>query len=184
MKKKPVITKPTPGEVPGLIDRAAVLEHEIETRSAELKIIKARLELYAMDQQAEPLQQEDREGRRVALDGHKHRAKVIVSSDLLISGFRDKSETHQKLLGILEQDAETSDVTGEDLLAKFFSAPSKWESRFDDGHKFRQAAAEWLSSKTAPEFIAACRSVNKAGIPKNTTRVVFEADAATEEVKP
>jgi hypothetical protein len=177
MKRKADIIKPTPAEVPGLVDRAAILEQEIEIRSSELKLIKSRLELYAMDQHAQPLQQEDREGRRVALPGRTHQAKVVFSSDLLISGFRDKSETHQKLLAILEQDAAV-DVTAEDLLAKFYSAPSKWETRFDDGHKFRQAAAELLDRHTAPEFIAACRSVSKGGIPKNTTRVVFE------EVKP
>lgn len=174
MKPKANITLPTPEEIPALVDRAAVLESEIAVRSAELKLIKARLELAALNEHAEPLKNAEREGRKVSLPGKSHRATVIVSSDSLITGFRDKSETHAKLIDILERDAEASDVAAADLLAKFFSPPSKWESRFDDGHKFRQAAAEWLSAKIAPEFIAACRSTNKAGIPKNTIKVEFE----------
>jgi len=181
-KNKADITCPTPEEIPDLVDRAAVLESEIAVRSAELKTIKARLELAALNEHAEPLKNAEREGRKVSLPGTRHRATVIVSSDSLIAGFRDKSETHAKLIEILEHDAEASDVTAAELLGKFFAPPSKWESRFDDGHKFRQAAAEWLSTKTAPKFIAACRSTNKAGIPKNTIKMEFEAQTQTEGV--
>ena len=133
-KKLPPIICPTPEEIPGLVTRAAVLDAEISERSAELKAIKQRLSLAALQEPAAPLHNEEREGRRVTLKGTGYSARVTISSDSLISGFRDKSEVHATLLCLLERDAEGSDMTPADLLSRFFAAPSKWETRFEDGH--------------------------------------------------
>lgn len=166
---------PTPEEIPALVDRAAVLEAEIKLRQQELDVINARLKLASLASKAtEPLKDEHREGRRLTLPGRAFRADVVISSDALIGSFRDGSEKHRQLLNILGGElGAPGEEQASERLTKFFDKPSKWESLFTDGLKFRARAAELLPPRMAAEFVAACRQTDRNGIVKNTVAISF-----------
>lgn len=177
-RRKPNVTCPTPEEVPALVDRAAVLEAEIKTRKTELDLIKAKLELAALNETGEPLAEAEREGRRAVLPGTAYRSNVTITSDSIIGGVREGTPKFFELLRLLG--GETSPSQARETLGIFFAPPTLWENRFDDGLAFRRRAGEQLGNK-APAFIAACRVVNKDGIPRNTISIAFEK---AEEVEP
>jgi hypothetical protein len=159
---------PTPEiseELALLIDRAVVLEREIDERQKELKTIKAKIEAFALTQPAEVLADNNREGRKVIMRGRTHQAQVVMESDLLIASFRDQSSTHQLLLGICDGDEAKLEV--------FFSKPDKWDTKYKDGHAFRKAAAAHLTPAQSAKFVAACRQVVKGGVTKSRSTVTF-----------
>lgn len=170
--KTKAIVLPTAEEVPALTDRLVVVNEEIAVLTDERKLIQARLEAYALTQQTEPLKDGNREGRRVPLAGHRYRLPVVFTSDLLIGSFKDGSPKHNELRRILSGEIvpTAADMRAADeKLALFFDPPATWEGRYDDGMKFRAAAAEHLSEEIAPKFIAACTATDKHGIKKSKT---------------
>jgi len=179
MKKTTDIIPPTAEEVPVLTDRLAEIDIELGKLTEEKKLIQARLEIWALAQQHEPLKDEKREGRKVSLVGARHKATVVFSSDLIIGSFKQDSPKHKELLRVLGPLTHESNVSATTLLEKFFSPPDTFENRFKDGQKFRTAAAEWLHEEVAPKFIAACRAVDKFGIAKSKT--AFEVQPQTAE---
>lgn len=160
--KKELVLLPAESELAALTARGALLEAEIEQRREELADIKARLEAYALahPEQHVPLEDAAREGRRVLLPG----GVVRLESDVLIASFEDGGDKHAQLRGILH-DAPR--------LKLFFDPPSCWTRRTADGNKFRARVRDELAPSTAAAFIAACRAVDRAGLPKSRTVIEF-----------
>lgn len=162
------ITAATEAEIPDLVDRLKEINGQIEELTREKKEIEIRLSKAAQAMPHEPLKDESREGRRVMMPGRKWRIPVVFTSDSLIKSFQDKSAKHKELEAI----------AGEHL-GDFFKSPSKWETRFEDGQRFRKEASERLGDK-APAFIVACRAVDKEGIAKSSTVIgINEAEEVT-----
>ncbi len=178
------ITTPLPDEVPALVDRQAYLDAEISKMETELEVIKYKLTLYALAQpKAERLKDgENRDGRRVRIPGTQgHTCHVTITSDKLIASFKHESPKHKELLEILQQDAQASDVSAADLLNKYFSPPDTWNNRHKHGADFRRAASEYLTEDTAAAFVAACRQVDRHGVPKNSISIEVKADGEEAE---
>lgn len=184
MKKTTNIIPPKAEEVPVLTDRLVEIDIELGKLTSEKKQIQERLELWALAQAHEPLKDEKREGRKVSLEGARHKATVVFSSDLLIGSFKKDGTKHKELLRLLGPLTHESNVSATTLLEKFFSPPDTYENRFKDGQRFRTAAAEWLPAEVAPKFIAACRAVDKFGIAKSKTAFEVEARTAEEAAQP
>ena len=162
------ITAATEAEIPDLVDRLKEINGQIEDLVREKKEIEIRLSKAAQAMPHEPLKDTQREGRRVSLSGRKWRIPVVFTSDSLIKSFQHNSAKHNELAAI----------AGEHL-GHFFKAPSKWETRFEDGQRFRKEASERLGDK-APAFIVACRAVDKEGIAKSSTVIgINEAEEVT-----
>jgi len=176
------IATPAEHEVPGLIDRAKVIKQELAALTEELKLVEAKLAKYAQTQEHEDLKDKEREGKQVVLRSARWALPVRFTSDELIGSFADKSPKHWELMDILakEPGCELHHAPREELLKRFFNPPSKWERKFEDGQKFRAAVGEWLSKEGAPKFIAACRQVDKHGIPKSKTVVALDDATAVE----
>ena len=177
MSKPKSIILPTEAEVPGLTDRLVEIDREIKKLTLEKKDIEARLDAYALKQPQEPLKDETREGRQVRLPGRRYTLPIIYTSDLMIGSFREGSEKHHELLAILSEVSEAGGPHAGRLIKLFFDEPSKWESRYEDGKKFRAKAAELLPKDVAPKFIAACTQTDKHGVKKSNT--AFDYKAAT-----
>lgn len=179
-KEKEAVAVPTEAEIPALCDRLAEIKKLQASLKEEAAGIEARLEAYGLAQpeQHAPLTEEKREGRRVVLRGVRSAVRVVFSSDLLVGSFRDNSPKHSALLGVLAK--VDGDKTPDELLKLFFEAPCKWENRFSDGQRFRQAAAEWLGD-VAPAFLVECRQADKYGVAKNKTTV--EVDGKEEAAR-
>jgi seryl-tRNA synthetase len=162
------LTAATEDEIPDLVDRLKEINGQIEDLTREKKEIEIRLSKAAQAMPHEPLKDTKREGRRVSLSGRKWRIPVVFTSDSLIKSFQDKSAKHRELEAI----------AGEHL-GHFFKSPAKWETRFEDGQRFRKEASEMLGEKAAA-FIVACRALDKDGIAKSSTVVgIDEAEEVT-----
>lgn len=184
-KPKNEIIIPTDAEIPALTDRVNELNVQIASLAAERDGIEARLKAYALkhpDQQ-EPLKDEKREGRKLHFTGARHSLNVVIASDLIIGTFPNGGPKHKELLNVLcEVHSETE---APEVLKKFFTPPSKWENLYDNGLKFRAAAAEHLAPRIASKFIAACTQTDKFGVKKNTVSIDYKAAAKVDgEEKP
>lgn len=182
MAKSDKIIIPTAAEVPALTDRLVHIETEIVALEKEAKTIRSQLEAYALEQKGEPLADANREGRKVTLSGRKMSLPVLFTSDLLIGSFVDQGPKHRELTGILSAglthipDAVEREDKATEQLELFFKSPIKWEALYDDGQKFRKAAAEHLSEDVAAIFISACSQRDKYGVKKSKT--VFDLKSA------
>jgi hypothetical protein len=158
MSKK-IVLMPRESEVAALTSRAALIEQEIAALERELREIEARLEAYALAhaEQHEPLEDAERQGTRLKVPG----AVIRFESDQLITSFEEGSAKHEELYGLADS-----------RLSRLFDAPCMWTRVVSDGKKFRALVREELAPSTAAAFLAACRAVDKAGIPKS--RTVFE----------
>lgn len=172
---KPTLTT---SEVATLTDRLVEICQEIDKLTKEKKDIQAKLEPYALEQPHETLKDDQREGRRVHVSGRRYKLPVVFTSDLLIKSFKEGSPKHKELMAILADRKEPTDLTVDHQLKLFFDAPNTWEARYDDGQKFRKAAAEHLPEEIAAVFISACTQRDKYGVKKNTT--VFDLKSATQ----
>lgn len=173
--EKKNIPVPAAHEVPGLIDRGKEIKATMESLKAELAEIEIKLSKFAQTQTHVPLEDANREGKQALLRSPRWILPVRFTSDELIGSFPAGSPKHLELLGILRSGMETqSDTEATTMLERFFDPPSKWERKFDDGVRFRQAAAQWLPAGVAPKFIAACRAVDKHNIPKSKTVVALD----------
>jgi hypothetical protein len=169
MKPKPdTIPAAKPDEIPALVDELKDVCAQIVALTKRKKEIEIALAKAAETMPHERLADESREGRRVMLPGRSWRIPVVFTSDSLIKSFPDGSAKHNELKAI----------AGEKL-GIFFKPPCKWESRIEDGQKFRNTAAEQLGEHAAA-FIVACRAVDKSGIAKSSTVVaVDDAEAVS-----
>jgi hypothetical protein len=162
----PKPTVPTPYELALLVDESIRLRAEIQQRQARLKEVESLIEAAALEGPHEDLAEADREGKQFRAIGNSGRVlPVIFTSDALIGSFQDKSEKHRELEALSGSPS---------TLQRLFKRPSKWEIMFADGHKFRAAARELLGEAAAIPFIAACRQVDKAGIPKSATKFAWD----------
>lgn len=174
--KKQAILIPTADEAAKLTDRLVEIDREIKKLTAEKKGIEERLDAYALRQEQEPLKDESREGRRVTLAGPRFRLPVIFTSDILIKSFKQDSPKHRELLTILEEAVEFENrLPASKYLTLFFDVPCTWETRYDDGQKFRAAVAELLPKHVAPKFVAACTQVDKHGVKKSNRAFDYKA---------
>ena len=158
-KQQPFLT-PTAAEVPALTARAVKLRTVVNDARAELAVVEAMLEAYALEQPHEHLADAAREGRRVAL---AEDLAVVFTADELIGSFKDQSPKHAELLKLAADRAH---------LAEFFRPPCDWKRAIADGQKFRDAINAQFAPSTAAAFLAACRAVDANGVPKS--RTVFE----------
>lgn len=177
MKTKPEIKVPTEAEIPALTDRVAEINAEIAKLVTEKKGIEARLEAYALahPELHEPLKDDKREGRRMLFSGTRHKLPIVFTSDHIIGSFRDGSDKHKELLGLLCE--EFSETEAPRILKKFFEPPSKWENLFDSGVKFRAACGERLPKSIAAKFVTACTQVSKEGVKKSATAFDYKQAA-------
>lgn len=161
----PKITPPSPSQLATLVDEAIQLRAEIAARTARLKEVESLIEAAALQGPHQDLADPDREGKQFRACSASGRVlPVIFTSDNLIQSFQDKSDKHNELL----------EIAGPDHLRRLFKRPTKWETMFTDGHKFRAAARELLPEADAIRFLAACRQVDKAGIPKSSTKFAWD----------
>ena len=135
------------------VDRGLEIVAQVEKLNAELKAINDRLEKAGLSGPQIPLQDEDREGKKYLAKGTERIVPVILTADLIAGSFTDGSPMHTAAYG----------AAGPDM-AKLYKRQVKWESRIDDGKKFRATAAEVLTDR-APKFITAVTRRDKAGIP-------------------
>lgn len=157
---------PSPTELAALIDEALTLRASIAEKSARLKEVESLIEAAALEGPHQPLKEADREGRQFLARSSSGRVlPVVFTSDSLIKSFQDKSDKHRELETLAGSTAN---------LLRFFKKPTKWETLHDDGHKFRASARELLGELASIPFIAACRAVDKAGIPKSSTRFAYD----------
>lgn len=158
-------TPPTPDQLAALVDEALRLRAEIAIRAARLKELESLIEAAALEGPHEDLQDADREGKQFRATARSGRVlPVIFTSDNLIQSFQDKSEKHTELL----------EIAGEAYLPRLFKKPTKWETMFTDGQKFRAAVRELFAEADAIRFLQACRQVDKAGIPKSQTKFAWD----------
>jgi hypothetical protein len=189
MAKADTIIIPTAAEVPALTDRLVHIETEIGALEREAKHIRSRLEAYALEQKGEPLADASREGRKVTLPGHKMSLPVLFTSDLLIGSFVDLGPKHRELTSILSAglthipEAFEREAKATEQLELFFKSPNKWEALYEDGQKFRKAAAEHLPEEVAASFISACSQRDKHGVKKSKTVFDFKSAKAVEAGK-
>ncbi len=160
------ISPPTPNELARLVDEALQLRAEIQQRQARLKEVESLIEAAALKGPHEDLADADREGKQFRATSATGRVlPVIFTSDALIGSFQHQSDKHRELEALAGNAA---------TLSRLFKKPSKWEIMFTDGHKFRAAARELLGEAASIPFIAACRQVDKAGIPKSSTKFAWD----------
>ena len=162
----PKPTVPTPNELAALVDEAIELRAQIAQRQARLKEVESLIEAAALEGPHEDLAESDREGKQFRATSATGRVlPVIFTSDALIASFQDRSDKHRELESL---------AGGQSTLQRLFKRPSKWEIMFSDGHKFRAAAKELLGESAAILFVQACRQVDKAGIPKSSTKFAWD----------
>jgi len=152
------------------VERAIVLRQEIKVRVDELKQIEKRLEAAALKGPHIPLEDANRQGRQYIARGTSHRLPIVLSSDELMKSFRPDSPQHARLV----------ELVGEEKLQGFFELVTKYETRLEDGQKFRAQAVAVLGEELAPQFITACVSRDKHGIAKNKIVIALDRVEAIE----
>ena len=154
-----------------------------EAANEELKEIASRLKADALDRPDEhqPLHEADREGRQWTAPGG---LVIIISGDSLMSDMEEGSKQHTAALGAIwdaakaqGQDMDTPEAR-ELWLAKFKALTTPWRGYLKterDGLAYRRAVRELLAEPHSEAFIAAWKSRDAAGLPKNTVSAEWEA---------
>jgi len=150
------------------VDRGFEVVAEIETLKKELKGITARLTQDALDRpdQHAPLADAERLGKQFIARGTALALPIVITADKLVQTCAVGSEVEKRIA-----------AAAGDQLDAFYKLAQTRENIFADGQLFRIQAAVHLGDK-APAFIAACRAVDKHGIPKNDVRIEWQAAAA------
>jgi hypothetical protein len=155
------------------VDRGAELTQAIASAKTELDAIEERLEADALARpdEHEALADASREGRQFLAKGTRITLPIVFTSDLLVKTFAPKSDVHDRI-----------EAASDGQLARFYRLKPVFECTQKDGKAFRTFAAEILGPK-APALVAACRQVDKNGIPKSSTKLEWkDALAAQEDV--
>jgi hypothetical protein len=145
-----------------LVDRGLEIRTQIKTLQTELKEIEKKLEQAGLHGDHHELKDADREGRRFLARGSRSIIPVVFTADKLVGTFKHNSPVHVKI-------ADAADGH----LRDFFTLTQTWENNFDDGKKFR-ARADATLGKQAPQFITACLSRDKYGIPKSDVKILWD----------
>lgn len=155
------------------VDRGLAVFAILRELETELKEIEARLKADALARpdEHEPLADAKREGRQFIAVGSAYTLPIIITADKLVGEFAAGSPVHQRI-----------EAAAGGIMAHFFRPVSAFANRFKDGKAFRLQAAE-LMEGDAPAFIAACRAVDKDGIPKSDIKLQWEAAAAHTELE-
>lgn len=150
------------------VDRGLSIVAQIAALEKERKSIEARLTMDALARpdEHEPLKDEDREGKQFIAVGTELRLPIIFTADKLVQSFAWGSDVDNRIT-----------AAAADKVSELFKSVRKWETKFKDGKQFRAKAIELFGDK-APEVIAACRAVDKDGIPKSDIKVEWERAAA------
>jgi hypothetical protein len=146
------------------VDRGLELVRLIEAHKKELKAITVRLQARALKGTQEALKDAGREGTRYLAKGTGVEVPIIVTADCIAKSFADGSPAHAR-----------AESAAHGQLPKFYRKKTIWELLTKDGKKFREEAAAFLGDN-APDFIAACRSLDKHGIPKNGITIRWNGD--------
>ena len=152
------------------VDRGLAIRAQMEKLDAELKDIETRLQMAGLKhpEQHVDLVDPEREGKRWLAHGSDRVVPVIFTADIIIGEF-----------GAATPRAQTIRTAARGKLVDFFKPVNKFENRFDNGKKFRAAAAQLLA-EAAPNFITACLARDKEGQPRSRIVVAWKE---TEPVK-
>lgn len=146
-----------------LVDRGLAIRADLKRLKKELDDITARLEKLGLAAPQEELADEGREGRRWFAKGTALRIPVVFTADKIVGEFKDGSPLHARIKAA----AGTH-------LTDFFRAVNKHENLFDDGKKFRTHAKD-IFGDAAPDFVVACRALDKDGLPKSDIKILWDA---------
>ena len=152
-----------------LVDRGLELYVRIEQAERELADVESQLVDAALNQEHEALQDAQREGRRFLARGTAGVVPVVFTADKLVGQFVHLSTAHNRIRVVCPESTS---------LQKFFKFKQVWENTFDDGMKFRKTATEEFGPR-APAFIAACRALDREGIPKSDTKILWKETKPT-----
>lgn len=148
--------------VKNLVDRGIEVRRQIKVLEKELEEIEAKLESQGLNAPHEDLKDAEREGRRWLAHGSELIVPVVFTADKLMKSFKLNSATHQSVK-----------TAAGDLLKEFYSLSQTYETKFDDGKKFRKAAGELMGPR-APAFVTACLARDKHGVPKSDIKVCWD----------
>jgi hypothetical protein len=148
--------------VKALVDRGLELRKEIDTRKKELAGIEAKLKKAGLNGEHLELKDADRDGRRYLARGSSRIVPVIFTADNLIGSFKNGSPIHTSIAH-----------AGGKFFDSFYKPVNGFENLFKDGKQFR-ALADELLAKDAPQFITACLSRDKFGIPKSAVQIGWD----------
>lgn len=146
------------------VDRGLELIRQMDASKKELKAITGRLQARALAGSQEALKDAAREGTRYMAKGTDVEVPIIVTADFIAKSFADGSPAHARAEG-----------ASKGQLPKFYRKKTTWEVLTKDGKKFREEAGAYLG-EDAPDFIAACRSLDRHGIPKNGIDIRWHGD--------
>lgn len=149
------------------VDRGLALVAILDMAKKELKSITARLTARALAGSQEALKDAGREGARYLAKGTTAEVPIIVTADCIAQSFAENSPAHAR-----------ASQAAAGHLGEFYKRKVTWEITTKDGQKFRQEAAAILGDD-APAFIAACRALDKHGIPKNGVTIRWHGDEPT-----
>lgn len=169
----------TPAEIRKDVDRGAEIVAEMAALKREKESIEARLKQDALDRpdEHEPLADAEREGRQFLARGSKSVVPIVFTADLLVKSFATGSKLHSRIYTAAGRD----DIR----LHSFYAPANKFEAVIKDGLAFRRKAPE-IFGELAPGFIAACRALDKHGVPKSAIKVEWNgfADDSESEGEP
>ena len=169
------------------VDRGIAIYAEQARLKAELESIEARLTADALARPEEhaPLEQAAREGKKWLAAGTAGALPVVFSADTLVKTFEQGGKLHLALATHFPCAALSEE--GHAQWTQLFTRWSGYERAEEDGLKFRALAEQVLGAEAAPAFITALKAVDKHGIPKSITKLLWRDAAATakmEEIAP
>lgn len=152
------------------VDRGLEIVGKIGELQDELKGIEARLQAAGLQAgtrgEHQPLKDAERDGKCWLARGSTATVPLIFTADKIIGSFAANGARHEAIR-----------AAANGRMLEFFKPVNKFESKFDDGKRFRLAANEILGPQ-APAFITACVARDSAGIPKSDVRILWgEAEA-------
>ena len=155
--------------IASLVDKALALRHEIEVLTDALEILEQQIRNAALTGPQIDLTDGDLEGKQYIARGTEKQVPVILTSDLIIQSFADKSTIHSHLF----------ELAG-DRLKVLYRPTITHKLVAKTGKHFRLEAAAQLGDG-APAFIAAAVNRDKYGIPRSQIKIAW--DRATDNVQ-
>ncbi len=144
------------------VDRGFEIILQMVSLKEELEGIEAILEQAALKGDQVDLNDPEREGKQYIAEGTKGTVPVVLTADVLVKTFQEDSAIHKKILAV-----------SDNHLGDFYNRKVTFESQFESGKIFRKRADEILGDK-APDFITACVSRDKLGIPKSQIKIEWK----------
>lgn len=155
--------------IAGDVDRGLAIVQSMLALKGELAEIEERLiaDALARPDEHRALADAEREGRQWIAQGSECALPIVFTADKLVKEFVAEGAVAKRI----------GDAVAYPLFDTFFAKVISYEAKVKDGKKFRALAAEVLG-EAAPGFIAACRVVDKFGIPKSDQKIEWNAAAA------